>query len=73
MVKKTKKIDKVKNSATHKIKRNMQKVSFMSWQSKVETFLRFLKHFGVFFLANKGKSILLNQVEHISQENDGNL
>jgi len=48
-------------------------VNFMSWQSKVETFLRFLKHFGVFFSANKGKSILLNQVEHISQEKDGNL
>ena len=53
----------------------MLKVNFMSWQSKVETFLRFLKHFGVFLSTNKGNSILLNQVEveHISQEKDGNL
>ena len=73
MVKKTQKIDKVKNSATHKIKDSMPKLKFVIWRSKVETYLRFLKHFGVFFLANKGKSILLNQVEHISQEKDGNL
>ena len=39
----------------------MREVSFLSWKSKVETFLRFLKHFGVFFSTKRGKAILLNE------------